>query len=67
MLPVQTLPLVLPPFVGGDIAVTKLTNIHPVFNYPRYWIQVFLNAIASLEIILAMRGDSDCSEAESLI
>ena len=66
MLPVKTLLLVLPPFVGGDIGVTKLTNIHPVFNYPRYWIQVFLNAIASLGIISDMRGDCDCSEANSL-
>ena len=56
----------LPPFVGGDIRVTKLTNIHPVFNNPRYWIQVFLNAITSLAIISDMTGWCDCSEVDSL-
>ena len=66
LLPVQTLLLVLPPFVSGDIGVTKLTNIHPVFNYPRYWIQVFLNAITSLAIISDMTGWCDCSEVDSL-
>ena len=56
----------LPPFVGGNVGVTKLTNIHPVFNYPRYWIQVFLNAITSLAIISDMTGWCDCSEVDSL-